>query len=63
MLHLLNMHRFKWGTKPVMELSLASLSKFGEDNKSMRWIYGCFISWLLLVLYLFFPFIGSASKD
>lgn len=42
-------YSFKWGTKPVMELSLASYSKYRSA------IGLCFIIWLLIVLFTFAP--------
>ncbi len=40
---------FKWGTKPVMELSLASYAK----NSTYLWI--CFALWIFILFYTFMP--------
>jgi len=45
-------YNFKWGNKPIMELSLASFSK----HSSTLWF--CFIVWLLIVLFTFLPVFG-----
>jgi hypothetical protein len=42
-------YTFKWGNKPVMELSLASYAKHG----TALWI--CFGVWVLIVLFTFMP--------
>eukprot|EP01036_Dinobryon_divergens_P024210 gene24211-32640_t len=42
-------YSFKWGTKPVMELSLASYAK----HSVFLWI--CFIVWVGLLLFTFMP--------
>lgn len=46
-----HLHRFKWGVKPVMELSLATFKQHSTV------VVGCFFIWLLLVLYTFSPVI------
>lgn len=40
---------FKWGTKPVMELSLAAYTK----HSAFLWI--CFGVWVFVLLYTFMP--------
>lgn len=45
-------YSFKWGNKPVMELSLASISKYKNA------ITFCFIVWLCIVLFTFLPIFG-----
>ena len=40
---------FKWGNKPIMELSLASYAKHG------RAISVCFGIWVIIVLFTFMP--------
>jgi hypothetical protein len=52
-------YSFKWGSKPVMELSLTTLASFGSDKSNNKLIVGCFATWLLIILYLFFPFFGG----
>lgn len=42
-------YSFKWGTKPVMELSLASYGK----NSVFLWI--CFGIWIVVLIYTFLP--------
>ncbi len=42
-------YRFKWGTRPAMQLKLATATRHG------RLLMGCLIVWLLLVLYTFNP--------
>lgn len=42
-------YSFKWGTKPVMELSLASYSK----HSTFIWI--CFLIWICIVIFTFLP--------
>lgn len=42
-------YSFKWGNKPVMELSLASYAKHG----AALWV--CFGVWVLIVLFTFMP--------
>jgi hypothetical protein len=44
-------YRFKWGTKPVMEISLANYRK----HSSTLWC--CFFAWLFIVFITFFPLI------
>jgi hypothetical protein len=44
-------YRFKWGTKPIMELSLASYKK----HSAALWC--CFVIWVLMILYTFAPLI------
>jgi len=63
-------YSFKWGTKPIMELSLASLSGIcgvkgdtdGHGGNTSKIVYGCFGIWLLIVLFLFVPIFSSNSK-
>lgn len=43
--------KFKWGVKPVMELSLATFKQHSNV------IMACFVLWLLVVLYTFSPVI------
>jgi hypothetical protein len=43
--------RFKWGVRPVMELSLASFKKHSSA------IIVCFGIWLLVVIYSFSPLV------
>lgn len=52
-------YSFKWGSKPVMELSLTTLATFSNDKNNNKFIYGCFAGWLLIIIYLFFPFFGG----
>jgi len=54
-------YSFKWGSKPVMELSLTTLASFGGDKNNNKFIYGCFAIWLIIILYLFFPFLGGGQ--
>eukprot|EP01039_Chlorochromonas_danica_P011686 gene11686-13114_t len=42
-------YSFKWGTKPVMELSLAAYSKHST------YICICFVLWICVVLFTFMP--------
>ena len=42
-------YSFKWGTRPVMELSLAA---YGQHSQTV-WV--CFGIWLLVVLFTFMP--------
>ena len=42
-------YSFKWGTRPVMELSLAA---YGQHTQAI-WV--CFGIWLLIVLFTFMP--------
>jgi hypothetical protein len=42
-------YRFKWGTKPVMEIS------FSPHKNCSGAIWCCFILWLLIVVYTFSP--------
>jgi len=44
-------YRFKWGTRPIMELSLASYGK----HSGILWF--CFAIWLLIVLFTFMPLV------
>lgn len=44
-------YSFKWGTKPVMELSLAA---YGKDSRIL-WL--CFSIWLFIVLFTFLPLV------
>ena len=44
-------YSFKWGNKPVMELSLASYSKHG----AALWV--CFGVWILIVFFTFMPLV------
>lgn len=44
-------YSFKWGTRPVMELSLASYGK----HSGVLWF--CFALWLLIVLFTFMPLV------
>ena len=44
-------YRFKYGTKPSMELSLANYSKYGGT------LWFCFIVWLLIMFFMFSPLI------
>lgn len=44
-------YSFKWGTRPVMELSLASYGK----HSGVLWC--CFALWLLIVLFTFMPLV------
>eukprot|EP01038_Epipyxis_sp_PR26KG_P011343 gene11343-15208_t len=46
-------YSFKWGTKPVMEISLASFGK----HSTFLWI--CFALWIFVVLFTFMPFLFS----
>lgn len=48
-------YRFKWGTRPVMELSLASYKKHSTA------LCCCFTLWILIVLATFFPLIALQS--
>lgn len=42
-------YSFKWGTKPVMELSLAPYAKYSP----FLWI--CFALWIFVLLFTFLP--------
>lgn len=42
-------YTFKWGTKPVMELSLAAYTK----HSTYLWL--CFALWICIVLFTFLP--------
>ncbi len=44
-------YSFKWGTRPVMELSLAA---YGQHSQA---IMACFGIWLLIILFTFIPVI------
>lgn len=44
-------YSFKWGTKPVMELSFASYAK----HSNALWF--CFAVWLIIVLFTFMPLV------
>lgn len=41
---------FKWGTKPIMELSLA----MGHHQSNAMWL--CFVIWLFIIFMIFSPF-------
>ena len=44
-------YSFKWGNKPVMEISFSSYSK----HSHILWV--CFAMWLFIVLFTFSPII------
>ncbi len=48
-------YSFKWGTRPIMELSLAA---YGKHSNA---IWGCFIVWLLIMLFTFFPLVSAVG--
>lgn len=45
----LSLSSFKWGNKPIMELSLASYAKYGRS------LSVCFGLWVIIVIFTFMP--------
>lgn len=44
-----------------MELSLSGLAALGNNKNNNNLIYGCFAIWLIIIIFLFFPFISGSQ--